>query len=651
MGNKLKKTSEPPKMRALHTTFKQAFVIKKNPYPWGKALSAGLAASLPVLIGLLLGNLEYGILAGIGGFSYLYVFNQPYAQRAKKIFFVWIGMALSVALGTLMAPYPLATALVMGLIGAIVIFIFGALKIAGPSALFIVLSFALATGMPVDPSLAFTRGFLVFLGGALSWVICMLGWFVNPHGPEQQAVTRVYRELAGFLDSIGTDGFKKARHRTITALKEADQMLAAGYSNKMSSDVFKRLYLLNEHAHTIFLGALELSLKNVHLPPELGQSVNALADSLDKNTENKAKILQPEQVDKEVEDLFIEVYNADAIMNEPDFKIHQEVQLTKPSLKTIFLGAFDKNSIVLLTALRFGSVVAVAAIIAYSADFNRSYWVPLSCAAVMSGPTVIATFHRAVQRMAGTIIGLLIASVILTSVHNGYVIAFIILCLTFITELFIVRNYGLAAIFFTPSALVIAEYTTKVYDFNYFASVRATDILVGSLIGLLGAMLFGSRSASGLLTHFIAKTIRSQGQLLVRLFSENNDQIKFKESRERRKMHTNVRNLLTVYNTALGELFTNKASLEAMGPVIFSIEQLEYYLEASLKYDKRPVLAEEELAYLLYVFEMMALKAEQDSPLTDYKIPEIEGFTKIRNEILELHEALKGWKYRKTREL
>ena len=116
-------------------------------------------------------------------------------------------------------------------------------------------------------------------------------------------------------------------------------------------------------------------------------------------------------------------------------------------------------------------------------------------------------------------------------------------------------------------------------------------------------------------------------------------------------MHTNVRNLLTVYNTALGELFTNKASLEAMGPVIFSIEQLEYYLEASLKYDKRPVLAEEELAYLLYVFEMMALKAEQDSPLTDYKIPEIEGFAKIRNEILELHEALKGWEYRKTREL
>ncbi|MFU2016954.1 FUSC family protein [Peribacillus butanolivorans] len=639
--NKQRVSSKSPKLEAIHTTFKQAFEIKKNPFPWIKALSAGIAAALPVFIGLLFGNFEYGLLAGIGGFSYLYVFNQPYEQRAKKIFIVMWGLSLSVVLGTLLAPYQLGTAIVMGIIGACVFFIFGALNITGPSAIFFVLSFALATGMPVDQSLAPLRGGLVLLGGALSWIICMLGWFYNPHGPETNAVEKVYRELALFFDSIGTEKFNTARHRTVLAMKQAENTLLAGYSAKRSTDIFKRLFLLNEHANTIFLRVLEISLNNkIVLPPELGKSVQALADSIGSKTKNKSKILQPEQVDKEVEDLFIKIYNADAIMNEPVQKIHQEVLISKPSLKTILLGAFDKNSIVFLTSVRYGTILTIAAIIAYSAGFNRSYWVPLSCAAVMSGATIIATFHRAVQRTFGTIIGLLLASLILASVHNEFIIVLIILCLTFITELFIVRNYGLAAMFFTPSALIMAEYSTQSYDFSFFATVRITDIVVGSIIGLAGSLLVGSRSASSLLSHFIAKTIRSQGQFLLMAFSENNRTLTFDESSERSKMQTNMVNLLTVYNTSLGEIFKNKARLESLWPVIFSIEQLGYYLNASLKYSERPVLSEKDLAQLLYVFETMAIAADKDQSSTNKTVPEIEGFSKIRHEILDLQEAL-----------
>src|SRR6478735_4788806 len=175
---------------------KQALTVNSKPFPWVKAFSAGLAASLPVIIGLLFGNLEYGLIAGMGGFTYLYVFNIPYAQRAKKLFFVVLGMSLVSALGTLAAPYPLAIAILMGIIGATAIFIFGALRITGPSAIFFVLVFAMTTGMPVNPELAPIRAGLVFLGGTLSWIIAMIGWFFNPHGPEKGVVKRVYLELA-----------------------------------------------------------------------------------------------------------------------------------------------------------------------------------------------------------------------------------------------------------------------------------------------------------------------------------------------------------------------------------------------------------------------------------------------------------------------
>nr|WP_304217196.1 hypothetical protein [Fredinandcohnia onubensis] len=39
-------------------------------------------------------------------------------------------------MGTISAPYPLAVAILMGIIAAVVIFVFGALKITGPSAIF-----------------------------------------------------------------------------------------------------------------------------------------------------------------------------------------------------------------------------------------------------------------------------------------------------------------------------------------------------------------------------------------------------------------------------------------------------------------------------------------------------------------------------------
>lgn len=645
MSKNNKKPSEesiPSKLQTVHTTFKQAFEIQKTPFPWGKAFSAGLAAALPVFIGMLFGNLEYGLLAGIGAFSYLYVFDIPYVQRAKKIFFAMLGISLAVFLGTLLAPYPFAVAIMMGIIGAAAIFIFNALKITGPSALFFVLSYAIATGMPIDPSLAPMRGGFVLLGGALSWVICMLGWFIQPHGPEINAVKKVYMELARFTDSIGTENFNDARKRMVLALKTAENTLLAGYSPKRSTDSLKRLFLLNEHANRVFLDVLDLSLEGYgKLPSELGQSVRALANTIGTKTQNDVTILQPDLIDQKVENLFVEIYNADAIMNEPVHKIQQEVFISKPSLKMVLLGAFDKNSIVFLTSIRYGIVLTFAAIIAYSFDFNRSYWIPLSCAAVMSGATIIATFHRTVQRMFGTIIGLLIASLILSIVHNGYMIALIILCLTFMTELFIVRNYGLAAMFFTPSALIMAEYTTGVFDFTFFATVRLTDIVLGSIIGLVGASIVGSSSASKLLNHFIAKTIRSQGQFFLMLFSENNSLITYEESSGRSKMQTNLTNLLTVYNTALGELFSNKKRLELFfWPVIFSIEQIGHYLDSSLKYDERPVLAEKDIAQLLYVFEMMAIAAEKNQPTSLKDVPEIKGFPNIQKEILDLQKAL-----------
>ncbi|MBI0579190.1 FUSC family protein [Neobacillus cucumis] len=619
---------------------RQALKVNKMPFPWLKAFCAGLAASLPIMIGLLLGNFQYGLLAGMGGFTYLYVFNIPYAQRAKKLFFVLLGITFVTFLGTVAAPHPLAAAILMGLIGGIGIFIFGALKIKGPSAIFFVLIFAMTSGMPVQPELAPLRAGLAFLGGALSWVIAMIGWFFHPHAPEQDVVKREYFELASFFDSIGSDHLNAARQRVMTVFKEAEETLTAGYISWRKTDLFQRLYLLHNHANLIFMTVLEnIPEEHSNLPPKMGESIRKIAQSLEQNKRGENDVEQ-KNMDPSINTIWARIYEADAILQKPITELGPEMELSKQSLKTIFLGAFDKNSFVFISALRFGVVTMIAAIIAYKFGFNRSYWIPLSCVAVMSGATIVSTYHRAVQRGIGTILGILIASLVLSTHPTGYMIAFFVLLLTFITELFIVKNYGLAALFFTPNALLMAESGSQGnHSFSFFASARILDVIIGIVIGILGVLLLGRRSASSRLPHNITKTIRSQAQFLFILFSDQGEGFDAGKSRERSKMRTNLNNLRTMYDTATGEIPVNQKTLAYYWPVIFSIEQLGYLLEKCSLMSKRPVLSDDALAQLFYVFETMANAADRETSPMIKNVPKIVEFPSIEKEIDSLQHA------------
>ncbi|QUG43826.1 FUSC family protein [Psychrobacillus sp. INOP01] len=628
-------------MDTLLLAIKQAFTVNKNPLPWLKAFTAGVCAGLPVLIGFLFGNLEYGLIAGIGGLTYLYVFNIPYALRAKKLLFAVIGLSFVMGLGTLLAPYTFLIAISVAIIGALVTFLFGALRITGPAAIFFVLTFLMATGMPVDPELAPIRAGLVFLGGAFSWIMGMSGWLNNPHGPERMAVKKVYLELADFIELVGSNPLNESKPKIIAALKTAGDLIQSGYIPWRVTEPYKRLYLLNEKANNIFLHIIEkMESSEQRLPIELSESIRSIGQSLD-NSKSRIKILE-DGITNDLTILHDLVKDAAIIASESMSVIQREIVIPKPSLRVVLDGAFDKNSVVFLNAFRYGFVLFVAAIIAQSFDFNRSYWVTLSCAAVLSGATIMATFHRAIQRSLGTIIGILTATLILYFQPEGYIIAIAIFFLTFLTELAIVLNYGIAALFITPNALLLAESTTKIHDISYFASARVIDVLIGSAIGLIGAFLMNRKSAASLLAHTMAKTIRSEQQFLLTLFSQGPSLVEPEHSKERIKMRTNLANLQIVYSTALGEIPRNNTKLDLLFPAIHSIDHLGYLLDSSAKYKSRPVLSDSDLSKILLVFETLAKSAEQERILSTKEMPNIIGFSKIQAEVHHLQNALQA---------
>jgi len=579
-------------------------------------------------------RLDLGLLGGLGSFSYLYVFKEPYANRVKKIFFVVLGITLSVALGTLTAPYPVLIIIIVGLIGFTATFIFGVLKIPGPSAIFFILTFLASTAMTIDPKAAHLRALVVFLSGLFSLAMSMIGYFFNPHGTEIEALKEVFIALSDFSEL--SDNAEHARHRTVVALKELNETLLEGYIPLKNAQNFNKLSLLNDQANKLFFEMLELYHDNVKITSEVSESIRKLARGIAQKGEDHVHINILIQK-KEYNRLIRIIYETEKIINKPLKEFKYKNKFLKHSIKSKIIQAFDKESIIFINSVRYGIVLMISAIVAYAFPFERRYWIPLTCASVMLGSTIMSTFNRAIQRTCGTVLGIIIATIIFNMNPQSYMIAIITMVLTLLTELFIVKNYAVAAMFITPNALVIAEASMQLHDMSFYAITRITATFVGALIGLLGTYFLGQKSASSRLPALMSKVIRSQAQVLAGL-SYTNDNCKLKWINE--KMEMDLRNFDTAYKTALGETFNNKELIEKMWAALFSIEHLGYLIDRICLKKESLNLSNESLEILLNALEGIAASIEQKQNVKIKKVPIFKEAPRICREINRLQEAV-----------
>lgn len=617
----------------------EAMAVNNRSVPWERAIGAALSMTIPIFVGLYLDQLQLGLIAGLGGFTYLYAFRIPYALLSKQLLFVGISIVLSSLLGSILAPYPIAVAITMGLIAAVMIFIFNALKFIGPSAIFFVLIFALTADMPhVDFLGAFSRAGLVGLGAALSWFIAMAGFLIQPHRPEIQSVHKAYSQLIKLTASVNTEQFQHEKYLTMAALKEAEETLIAGQLPWSPSETYTRLLHLaiEGNEYMLYLGN-HYAHATEPLPQAVTEYLNNILFSLKHNLKNYQPQATPELQDAALQE---QLQTMQQTLTTSMTSLKPITHSYNYSIKDILANALDRNSLVFVTAVRFGVVTTIAALIAYGFHFTRSYWIPLSCVAIMSGSSMIATYYRAIQRSIGTLIGIIIASTILYFHPSGYVLAAIIFCFTLMTEMLIVKNYGLAVIFITPNALLLAETITQgQFSFFHFSSARIVDVVIGSAIGLIGVLIMGKRSASIRIPRILMRTLRNQSQMILLLFSTQKNSTPQQIQTRLIKMKTNLSNLTALYTAAIGEIPKNKALIEYYWPIIYSMEKLAFLLEHAAENPNRPTLTDDELAKILYLFETLANSAQFDEPTEHITVPSIPNFYSIEREINTLQAA------------
>lgn len=137
-------------------------------------------------------------------------------------------------------------------------------------------------------------------------------------------------------------------------------------------------------------------------------------------------------------------------------------------------------------ALITGILIGGSYWVAHLLNLHNPYWVPISCAAILQGSTLRLVWMRKVQRIIGTAIGILFASLLFQIPMGPWALSFAIIILSIIIESLILRNYGLAVIFVTPLTVIFAGVANTGLAHDELVLIRLIDISLGSAIGALG---------------------------------------------------------------------------------------------------------------------------------------------------------------------
>ena len=142
--------------------------------------------------------------------------------------------------------------------------------------------------------------------------------------------------------------------------------------------------------------------------------------------------------------------------------------------------------------IKFPLVCAIFSTIGYILaqvfEFSHANWI-VGTALIVILPDSYQSIYKSAQRVLGTILGVVIASVILTYAHNQMLlIAFVFIC-SFLMPLGLSQNYWVGNIYIAAMILffleIAAPQSTATHHLAYW---RAIDIILGCSIGVLAAI-------------------------------------------------------------------------------------------------------------------------------------------------------------------
>lgn len=190
---------------------------------------------------------------------------------------------------------------------------------------------------------------------------------------------------------------------------------------------------------------------------------------------------------------------------ERDLRDLPELLVTRSSPLLVLRGNLTSDSAIFRHALRMSISTAAAVLLTAALHLHRGYWTTLTCLVILQ-PHGSQTLSKALQRVGGTVLGAWVAVAAATWIHDpAWLLGCVFVFITIAVALMPI-NYGMFALFLTPSFVLLAERSSGEPG---LASVRVVNTFLGAAIALAGSRLLFPLSERDLLRPRIAAALRA----------------------------------------------------------------------------------------------------------------------------------------------
>jgi uncharacterized membrane protein YccC len=501
--------------------------------PW-LAFRNTLGIAIPLAGGVALGAVSGGLAAATGALNVSFSDGQePYALRARRMMAASGLVALAVFAGALCGNNSVVAVVVVTAWACAAGLLVALSSTAADLGAISLVTLVVYMAVPQSFSRAVDAGLLAFGGGLLQTLLSVAFWPLHRYAGERRALSDLYKELAR-LAATPT----QATHAPPATAQITSAQTALGTLGHHHSVEAERYRLLLSQAERLRLGLMLLG--RVRIRFERDDSGDAASGVLDRYFEICSRTLnsigdalgtgQPTTVESEdltglamlaermrAEDSAGQPvlaamgrdarFQMDAIVGQlrsamelsgsttaQGFTAFEQREARRPwhlrlagTLATLRAN-LSVQSTAFRHAIRLAACTGAGEALGYALQLRRSYWVPMTIAIVLK-PDFTATFSRGILRLAGTFMGLALATGLFHVLHPGlFADVALIAALMFLMRWIGPANYGIFVMAVT--ALVVVLIAMTGVDPGSVMAARALNTVAGGAIALLAYWLW-----------------------------------------------------------------------------------------------------------------------------------------------------------------
>jgi uncharacterized membrane protein YccC len=536
--------------------------------PVGVSVAAGLRAGVAMGVPLFLaGGLRSPGLSwmGLAGFLVTIVDKGgAYRTRASAMAWATLGACVACAVGPL-AGTRLDASLLAAFAGATALSFVRIYGGGAVSAGMITLVLLLVSLARPDHSLAhaLARGASAGGGGLWAMARALALWPVRLYRPARLAVARALRAVADLaadvaalpLDDEAAAALRARRAAVRAAIEEARATLAATRRGRRGdTGRGERLLVVLESADQCFAALVALREVLAGLRAQGGgaeaDAATPALDGLAADARRLAGVIEVEGPDapfalspltagpaEAVGDAALAaalVQRARTLLEEAgaaastlDDELVARPAVVAPAETPSWRDHWTWRSSVSRHALRVGVTVALAVGLTHLFALRRGYWVTLAAAVILQ-PHLPATLSRAIQRVLGTVVGGVLAALLLARVHDHRVLLPLVFAMVVVSVAVQPINYALYSALLTPTFVLLAEAGAHEPG---LVQARIVNTLLGGALALAGARLLWPMSERELFPHTAAEALDAARALAAAALAVDFDQAAFDAAR------------------------------------------------------------------------------------------------------------------------